>query len=219
MKNTLILVALLAACGGSLRASFTFVTQPTLTYIAGTNLLPITDLEGSMITSESDSNLTISFLSSGSLIPMDVTTVGDGWATWGSPPDTEGDTPRVVYSDDGFTDVVFQFNQPLTTFGMELEPNDTGTHTITAVFMLGGNPIATLQRDVSGNAGALLFAGMGDDFDSVEVSSDNFFAAGQFRYVVDPSFAPVPEPSAGVLAFSGLGIVIAVRFARRELTR
>jgi hypothetical protein len=221
MNRALILASVLACGAVSLHATISFITQPTPSYIAGTTLLPIAESDGSFTSSESDSNLTISFLSSGSSITMDVTTVGDGWATWGSPPNTEGNTPKVVYSDDSFTDVVFQFSVPLTTFGVELEPNDTlaPTHTITANFLLGSTSIGTLSRDVSGNAGALLFAGTGDTFDSVEVSSDNFFAAAQFRYVVDASSTPVPEPSAGVLVLIGLGIVTAVKFAMRALTR
>jgi hypothetical protein len=218
MKNSLILAILLVWGAGHLSADPIYIAQPTPAYIAGTTLLAITDPEQSMITSESDSALTISFWSGGSPLLMDVNSVPGSWATWGSPPKTESATPRVVKPDDfTITDVLYTFSTPLSTFGMELEPDDLGTHKMTANFLFGGSSVGTLPLSVSGNGGALLFAATGGVFDSVEVSSDVDFAAAQFRYTQsDASTTATPEPSGGVFVL-GLTFVVASILARRMI--
>jgi hypothetical protein len=216
-------LALIAMGAAPLSAdSLSFVLQPTAPYVSSTTLLPITDPEGSIITSISDSALTISFVSGGSPLLMDVSVTPDSWATWGAPPNTESSTPTVVHSDDPtVTDVLFQFSSVLTTFGIELEPDDTSAaHDITATFLSNGSSIGVLQRSVDGNGGALLFAGTGAVFDSVEVSSDIDFAAAQFRYSLAP---PVPEPSSGLLVVAGVAAVafwlISVAASRRAANK
>jgi len=190
-----------------------FFLQPTAAYVSSTTLLPITDPEGSILTSISDSHLTISFVSGGSPLPMDVSVTPDSWATWGAPPNTESSTPTVVHPDDpALTTVLFQFSSALTTFGIEVEPDDTSAaHDITATFLSNGTSVGVLQRSVDGNGGALLFAGTGDGFDSVEVSSDIDFAAAQFRYSLAPA---VPEPSSGLLVVAGAAAAAFCRIRR-----
>ena len=155
---------------------------------------------------------------------MDVNQVPTSWATWGSPPNTEGSTPKVVRPDDTTqADIAFQFSSALTIFGMELEPDDTtpgNMHLITATYFLGSTPVGTIARSVSGDGGALLFAGSGGPFDSVEVVSDIDFAAAQFRYAP----ASVPELPSGVLLVAPLlamlmGRVSAIPRRRRHLLR
>lgn len=53
------------------------------------------------------------------------------------------------------TTVLFQFSPALTTFGTELEPDDTtAVHDIRATFLSNGGSVGALQRPVDGN-GAL----------------------------------------------------------------
>jgi hypothetical protein len=219
MKNSLILAILLVWGAEYLSADPIYIQQPTPAYLAGTTLLPITDPEGSIISSISDSVLTISFWSAVSPIVMDVNSVPGSWATWGSPPNTESATPMVVKPDDfpGETDLLYEFSAPLLTFGMELEPDDLGQHTITANFLFGGNSVGVLPLSVSGNGGALLFAATGGPFDSVDVSSDVDFAAAQFRYTAsDGSITATPEPAGGVFVL-GLIFVVTSILAKRVI--
>ena len=205
--------------GGLLCASVAYaatlvpISQPNLAYTSETTLLPISEPEGSIITSESNGSFTISFQFGGMSTLMDVNQVPTSWATWGSPPNTEGPTPKVVRPDDTTqTDIVFQFSSALTIFGMELEPDDTAPgnmHLITATYFNGNMPVGTIARSVSGNAGALLFAGSGGPFDSVEVVSDIDFAAAQFRYTTT-----APELPTSVLLLGPL-VAILKRGARK----
>jgi PEP-CTERM motif len=123
----------------------------------------------------------------------------------GSPPGTEDALPIVVAPLDGsdVTSLLFQFSRPLTTFGMEPEPDDLAAREIVVQFFSGGVSQGTLALLVQGNSGARLFAAGGGVFDSVQVSSDTDFAAAEFRYVV-----ATPEPGslwllAGVLVAFG----------------
>jgi hypothetical protein len=196
---------LLLCAGGAWAGTLVPIAQPNPGYIASSTLLTIPYVEGDIIGSVADSNLTISFRYAGLPTLMDVDAVPDSWATWGSPPSTESSTPMVLAPDDPTqTDLVFQFSQPLDLFGVELEPDDiANSHVITATYLLSGNPVGTIQQNVNGNGGALLFAASGGPFDSVEVTSDIDFAAAEFRY------AEVPEPST---ALPMLGVVLLAYF-------
>src|SRR4051794_13382270 len=74
--------------------AFTLPSLPTAAYVAGTHLIPITGADNVSILSISDGTETVSFSSN-----MRTQTVpGGGWNNWGSPPETESATPRVLYS-------------------------------------------------------------------------------------------------------------------------
>jgi hypothetical protein len=197
--------------------SMIFIGTPTSAYTSQTTLLNIGEPEGDIVSSISDPLLTVSFLYGGASTLEDVDAVPDSWSTWGSPPDTESSTPMVLAPDDPTqTDLVFQFSSDLTEFGMELEPDDTtpgNMHTITMTFLQGANVVGTLQQSVSGDAGAMLFAGMGGPFDSVEVASDVDFAAAEFRYTEAQTTA-TPESSTGLLTLGAMGLLAVLR-ARR----
>ena len=170
--------------------TFTPISSPNASYTSSTTLLQVLDPLQSIVTSESQGGFSMSFRAAGQSVPMDINLVSDAWLSWGPPPQTEGATPIVVRPDDTTVkDVVFSFNKLLTAFGMEVEPDDTTTtaHTITATFNLAGKPVGSIQRSVLGYAGAVLFAGSGTMFDSVEITSDIDFAAGRFRYVLAPA--------------------------------
>ena len=190
-------IAILLGCTAIAHAStITFIPEPDAGYTASTTLLPVTAPEGSVIGALSDGTLEIDFFSGGLPELMQVDDVPDSWATWGAPPNTESGTPIVLASFDDDNEILFQFNQALSIFGMELEPDDTSAaHDIMATFLLAGTPQATLTLSVDGNGGALLFAAAGGSFDAVDVVSDVDFAGAEFRY---EAAAPVPEPSTAI---------------------
>jgi hypothetical protein len=79
---------------------------------------------------------------------------------------------------------------------------------MTADFLMAGQLEQTISLDVSGNAGARLFAAQaspGRYFDSVTLSADVDWAAGQFRYAPAGQAAPEPGPCellpVGILLF------------------
>jgi hypothetical protein len=197
MSTRLYLGLLLAACAHA--SSFTAISQPDASYTSGTTLIPIVGLDESIVQSISDGTLTISFTNdSGGLV---VNTVGDDWSTWGSPPNTESGTPRVLWTQGDFS-VVMDFDAPLTTFGFEAEPDSLGAETLDAQFFSGSTQVGDISLNVDGNGGAMLFAATSDlPFTSLALSSPNDdFAAGQFRYAL-----AAPEPGVGLL--SGCALV------------
>ncbi len=210
MRSCLLFLFAASAFGSTL----TPIAQPTTGYLSSTTLLAITAPEGSIVGSISDGFLTVSFQSGGSSALMDVDAVPDSWSTWGAPPDTESATPVVLAFDDPTaTAMSFVFDRQLITFGVEIEPDDTSPgnlHDVTATYWLGSTLVGTIDRSVSGNGGALLFAGSGGPFDRVDVASDLDFASAQFRYT------PTPEPAAFWLAGAGL---LAIFRRKRSIAR
>lgn len=185
-RKTLLQACLLvlAACFSALVASgqaappptFTPIASPTGSYVSSTDLLQITVPDFTLLSSLSDAKQTVTFS-----IPLDARTVPDSWATWNSPPATESSTPRVLYTD-GATSFTITLANPSTVVGFETEPNPFEVHTITAVFMNGGNVIGTVSQPVNGLAGALLAAASSSQpITSVQVFSDVDFAIAQIR--------------------------------------
>ena len=144
------------------------------------DLSGITDL--SIVTEVSGCGITVTFS-----IPMNKRTVpGGGWATWGSPPDTEGNTPEVLWTDGGLK-VTLRFTVRSRIVGVEAEPN-AGLRNITATMRrLNGTKIGKIVREVDSNAGALLFAGkvkstkQSDRVKEITLKSDGDFAIGRIR--------------------------------------
>jgi hypothetical protein len=172
-------------------------------YTAGTTLLPVTSPEFSTITSLSDSSLTVDFS-----IPVEVLSVPDGWATWSAPPFSETDTPIVLYSG-GPTQLTMTFSESLDAFGFELQPNPLGLFTFNATFFNGSDVVGAITRDVDGDGGARLFAGVSTaptlPFTSVLINGSQDFAIAQLRYSLEDSVSVVPEPSTFFLTLFGLG--------------
>src|SRR5262245_62506102 len=75
------------------RADFIPIAQPNAAYLGSTTVLPITDPDFLTVFSLTNGTTTASFD-----IPMVALTVPTTWASWGSPPNTESSTPRVLYS-------------------------------------------------------------------------------------------------------------------------
>ena len=204
-----------ALCAGVGYATPT-LSIPDATYVNETNLITFADPDEALIPSITDGILTVAFSSVTSL--MRASTVGDDWGSWGSPPNTESSTPRVLWSglDDNFnpvTAVTFQLSAPVKILGFEAEPGPTDVRTLVATFFMGSTVEQTISLDVSGNAGAVLFAAQADPgtfFDSVTLTSDVDWAAGQFRYQLDT----VPEPRSYALLLAGMAMLMTFKRIR-----
>lgn len=197
-------IVLIAWFASESASASTFFINPTTQYLAKTQVLSFNELDEALLHSISTGGLNIGFSTL-----MRASTVGNNWATWGVPPNTESPTPRVLWTglDDNFnpvTSMTFTFSTPVSIFGFEAEPGPTDSHPITANFFMNGVLESTLSQVVSGNADARLFAALanpGKSFDKVVVTSDADWAAGQFRFA--PAFV-VPLPPASGLFLAGL---------------
>jgi hypothetical protein len=109
-----------------------------------------------------------------------------GWASWGSPPDTESATPNVLWSS-GQSVATVDFGKTVKWGGFEVEPDQFAVETTTVDFYAGANGTGKLRgsvtRDPNGQSGALLFGGhakkgfksavitnsVGDDFSIAQI--------------------------------------------------
>src|SRR5262245_35996701 len=99
-------------------ASTDFITigQPDAAYLAGTTRLDFLEPDFDVLASLSDGTETATF--DNDLVALTVPTT---WSTWGSPPDTESATPRVLWTN-GLTSFAIDLSLPALTFGFEVEP-------------------------------------------------------------------------------------------------
>ncbi len=140
--------------------SFTPIAQPGNTlpngtvYTTGTtNLASGIPADGSTTTSLTDGMETVSF----SQTMTAATVPGGGWSNWGAPPNTESNTPRVLFNST-IDSVTLSLATAAATFGVEMETGVNGTHSLTANFYDGANLLGTISRSVTTPSGALLFA-------------------------------------------------------------
>ncbi len=183
---------------------FTPISTPTPAYTGGTTILAITGADLTPAPSLTDGTQTATF-STG----LQARTVPGTWATWGSPPNTEGATPRVVTEITGaVTTLTITLSASTNTFGFEFEPN-AGTQSISAAFMDGATTLGTVTRTVAGTSGALLFAASSTTpITSVVLTvpaGAGGFALARLRYEGVPAPA-VPLPSTLILC--GVGILL-----------
>ena len=161
------------------------IINPDAAYLANTTKIDISGLTfGNQYNSITDGVLTVTFSS-----PIEKRgPVPDGWLTWSSPPFSEDSNPDVLYPV-GQTALTMNLSRPVTTFGFELEPSPFAEYTFTADFYYENTLVESITRQVSGNAGARLFARTGEPIDRVEVTGPVEFAIAQIRYVVgmDPA--------------------------------
>jgi hypothetical protein len=204
MKKILMIAVLLALATSAY--AFTPISQPDASYLSSTTKIDITDPDYTVLSSITDGTLTVSFSPS-----VEARTVSGSWATWGSPPDTESSTPRILF-DSSTTSLWMTLSQPVNIFGFEAEPNPMSVHSMTAEFYNGATWVGSITRDVDGNAGARLFAAGGDVFTSVYFYTDCDFAVAQLRYA--KGSPPVPE--AGSLSLACLGLMGIVGTIRRR---
>ena len=140
--------------------SFTPIAQPADTlpngvvYTAGTtNLASGIPANGTTTTSLTDGIETVSF----SETMTAATAPGGGWSNWGSPPNTESNTPRVLFNS-SIDSVTLTLTTAAVAFGVEMETDTFGTDNLTANFYDGANLLGTVSRSVTTPDGALLFA-------------------------------------------------------------
>lgn len=201
MRPAVGLAALAAIAVSAPASAITVISFPDAAYRSATTLIgmPASPSERSFW---GDADLMVSF--STPLLPR---TVGMGWATWGSPPETEQDNPRVFWTQGVFS-LEFGFSTPLTVWGFEAEPTPFAVFDVTAEFYNGATLLGTITRPVDGNAGARLFAAIadpGDSFTSVRVTSGADFAVAQLRYTLSGTI--VPEPATWAMMIAGFGVV------------
>ncbi|QEH37719.1 hypothetical protein OJF2_63100 [Aquisphaera giovannonii] len=210
--SALFFLAIALAAPGASRADFLTIPNPDAAYLASTTKLEVTGDQFSTLTSLSDGALTVQFSTA-----MEILDVPDGWTTWSSPPQSESDTPRVLWTQ-GPSQVTLNFSSGLSTFGFEAQPDAFGAFGITATFYSGADEVGSITRDVDGNSGALLFAGTvtagtGPISRVVVSTAAGGFAIAQLRYAIGGT--AVPEPSAVLLMATGLIGAGLVRLRRR----
>ena len=204
------IILTIALVGAAVPASaFTQVTSPDANYLNETNLLGVTAPNGPNRGFVTDGDLYVTFSSM-----LDPRVVGVDWSTWGSPPDTESSAPAIWYTL-GATSVTFSFDNPVSTWGFEAEPNPFSTQNFTVEYYQGATLVGTISRSIDGNAGARLLAAKatpGTWFTSVKVTSDTDFAMAQLRYTL-----AVPEPATWAMLIAGFGMVGYAARRRRSI--
>jgi hypothetical protein len=192
---------------------FSPISTPTTAYTGSTTLIPITAANGTLLTSLTDGTQTIALSTafSAQTVPSAV------WAGWGSPPNTESSTPRILaYTGQmanitPITSLTLTPSLPCTTFGFEIEPDVWDFFTVSANFYSGSILIGTVSRSINGNAGALLMAASSNaPITSVviTISEDaNGFAMAQFRYTKASTSPAIP--TLRTAAVGALGLLLA----------
>ena len=188
------------------RADFLMIPEPLPGYLDATHKIPITGPDFNFVSSITDGIQTVSFSSA-----LETRTVPGTWFIWGSPPETESSSPRVLWTGTSST-LTMDFTDPSTVFGFEAEPNEFAVDSITAQFFGSAGLEGTITRDVNGFGGALLFAAQSTDpFTSVVVTSNVDFGIAEVRYAV--SGYAIPEPGTFLLVACG-----ALYIVKRKLT-
>jgi hypothetical protein len=197
-------LAALAMLAGPARADFIPIAMPDAAYLSGTSMLGLGAVpDFTVLTSLSDGTQTASFD-----IGVAALSVPTTWTSWGSPPNTESATPRVLWTN-GFTSMQINLSFPAFTFGFEAQPNTTVFSNLTVDFFSLGLLVGSISLDVDGNGGARLFAARTttDAFDMVVISGLDDFAIANLRY----DAVSIPEPGSMALLVAGLGVPLLLR--------
>jgi hypothetical protein len=203
---------------------FSLISTPAAVYAGGTASIAIANPEGAAVTALTAGGQTITFSSS-----MTALTVGGvgGWGFWGSPPDTESATPRVLATPANETSLTIALSAPVNTFGFEIEPANSGGFPPTpflfnATFLNGTNTLGAVSRSVTFNGAMLIAATSTTPITSVRITAPataGGWAIAQFRSGnVPTALASVPALSPAALVALALLLASAgTILARRAL--
>jgi len=138
--------------------AFKAFAQPVAKYTSKSCDIDLSSLaDFTPVNSVTDCGTTVSLSST-----FEKRSVPNSWASWGSPPDTETDTPNILYSA-GATSATVNFGKTVKWGGFEYEPDLFQVETVTVTFYKGANGTGkvrgTITRDVDGSFGARLFGG------------------------------------------------------------
>jgi hypothetical protein len=213
--RTLLWIGIAAALPAS--AQFFTITSPTPQYTGNTTVIPVVGANFSSTSSLSAGGQTVSFSN-----PMLVLTVGAGWTAWGSPPNTESSTPRVV-ANEGPT-VTITLSSPSRTFGFEIEPsNHTGPYAMTATFFNGLTALGAITLPLTDVTASVEAASSATPITSVVITTPSAaggFALAQLRFG-NLLLSPITGvPALGPTSMGGLALLLAAAgslLARRQL--
>jgi hypothetical protein len=135
---------------------FSSETNPTTAYKAATCVFLVGQIaDGQTFSSLSQCGVTATF---NHAVEKRSVRAGGTWATWGSPPFTEGNKPGLIANFS--SQVTINLSSPQRVVGMELEGNLFQDSLFTVKFRdAANNNVGIVTRQVDGNAGARLFAG------------------------------------------------------------
>ena len=163
----LLALAGLAGCLSVANASLVVISQPDAGYQSSTTEIPITGVPTVTTTNTlADSNVSMIFTAPTDIGPdpgeMEEFSVPSSWSTWGSLPNVESTTPNVLSPVDFLTtnSLTLTFSTPLSTFGMEVEPDadaSYGAFPVTLDFYDDATLIGSITNDITGDD-ATLFA-------------------------------------------------------------
>lgn len=158
-------------------ASRTIINRPNAQYVGHTCKVDLSTIPDYTVISTLDAcGITINFSPA-----VEKRSVPSSWGSWGTPPDTETDSPDILYTS-GATSVTVSFSAPVRLSGVEAEPNPFEVHAISADFLRpSGGMKATVTRGIDGTGGARLLAVKTKNVGSIVLSSDVDFAFGQLR--------------------------------------
>lgn len=191
------------------------ISNPNSAYVNGTTLMSLSGYGiGDTVQVLSQGSQSIEFS------PTVVKSVVDpfNWETWGSPPATESTNPEILIHE-SITPLELKITQPVKTFGFELQGAEFNEATFLVTFFNNLDEIGSIERNVNGDAGALLFAGFAPNiaFNRIVIQNPGGISGGWA--IANIRYAPtaVPEPSTYVLG--AIATLIAGAMARRNRSK
>jgi hypothetical protein len=187
------------------QAQITQIMTPDAAYVGGTALMTISTPDFGTFTSLTDGIVTLTFDK-----PLQARTRPGSWSTWGSPPDTEGNTVKLGALF-GASSILITSDKPLDILGFEAEPDPFSVHPFNVAY--SGGAVGAINRNIDGNAGArLLAASTTSSFTMAQLTSDAGFGLARFRYRLAQD---VPEPGTYAM-LGGLGVSSLTFWLRRR---